>query len=127
MNKQTRNFIIFAVAVVIIVGVWAWRGVNSVASGKYDQFAQCLADKKVTMYGAYWCPHCQDQKRKFGDSWRLIPYVECTKEVNKCKEAKVDGYPTWIFPDGNVLKGEQSLEKLSEESGCPLPQETPKP
>jgi len=33
--------------------------------GFYDEFAQCLTDKGVKMYGAYWCPHCQAQKALF--------------------------------------------------------------
>ena len=86
-----------------------------------DSFAQCLAEKGVTMYGADWCPHCQNEKKAFGDSFRLIPYVECPKEPQRCLAAMVNGYPTWIFQDGRRLEGEQGIEKLSAESGCALP------
>src|SRR5512143_3304835 len=45
---------------------------------QYDGFAQCLKDRGVRMYGAWWCPHCQEQKEKFGEaSFKLAPYVEC--------------------------------------------------
>ena len=37
-----------------------------------------------------------------------------------CLEKGVNGYPTWIFPDGKKLEGEQGLQRLSEESGCSL-------
>ena len=41
---------------------------------KYDAFARCLEDRQVKMYGAYWCPHCAEQKEMFGESfdWRRI-------------------------------------------------------
>jgi len=41
-----------------------------------DSFAQCLAQKEVTMYGADWCPHCQKQKQLFGKSAKYLPYVD---------------------------------------------------
>ncbi|HJZ05456.1 hypothetical protein A2634_04270 [Candidatus Amesbacteria bacterium RIFCSPHIGHO2_01_FULL_48_32] len=86
-----------------------------------DQFAKCLTEEKVTMYGAYWCPHCQNQKKLFGDSFQFVPYVECTAVPKTCTEKGVAGYPTWITQDGTKLEGEQSLEKLSQISGCQLP------
>lgn len=82
--------------------------------------AQCLAEKNITMYGAYWCPHCQREKAAFGDAWKLVPYVECTQETQKCLDANVKGYPTWIFPNGKRLEGEQGPDKLAQESGCDL-------
>lgn len=95
-----------------------------------DAFGSCLAGKGVTMYGAYWCSHCQNEKKAFGDSFRYVPYVECTKDPKKCLEKGIEAYPTWIFPDGysptgspvkgKRLVGEQGLAKLSSESGCQL-------
>jgi len=84
---------------------------------KLDSFAKCLADKKLVMYGAYWCPHCQAQKKLLGDS-QFIPYVECTVEIKKCQDAGITGYPTWIDSTGQRYEGEQSLQKLSQITGC---------
>ncbi|HXF44388.1 MAG TPA: hypothetical protein VNK70_02920 [Candidatus Paceibacterota bacterium] len=89
--------------------------------GKYDVFAACLAGKNATMYGADWCPHCQTEKKAFGSSFRFVPYVECPDEPKICVEKGIEGYPTWIMGDGRRLEGVQGLEKLSAESGCPLP------
>ncbi len=83
--------------------------------------AQCLAAKKVTMYGAYWCPHCADQKARFGSAWQYVPYVECTQNIKECLAKGVNGYPTWIFPDGSKLEGDQPLEKLAVAASCPFP------
>ncbi len=83
-------------------------------------FAQCLKDKGVTMYGAAWCGHCQNQKKLFGQAWKLVPYVECPDNIQKCLDLGIKGYPTWILPDGTHLEGGQSLETLAEKTGCAL-------
>ncbi|MEX2033198.1 MAG: hypothetical protein WD889_01385 [Candidatus Colwellbacteria bacterium] len=85
-----------------------------------DSFAQCLSSKGAVMYGAYWCSHCQNEKNAFGESFKFVNYVECTEKPNDCLAKGIDGYPTWIFPDGRKLVGEQGITKLQEASGCPL-------
>jgi hypothetical protein len=95
-------------------------------SGNLDGFAQCLADKKLTMYGSFLCPHCDDQKKLFGRSFRIVPYVECSVPGSHqmsllCMAAQIRFTPTWTFADESRLIGLQSLQKLSEKSGCKLP------
>ena len=94
---------------------------STVPSTKYDTFAECLASKKLTMYGAVWCSHCKAQKALFGDSFKYASYVECTENPNECLAKGVEQYPTWIDANGQKYVGEQSLEKLSEISSCVLP------
>jgi hypothetical protein len=93
----------------------------SVPSGKYNTFAQCLASKNLTMYGAVWCSHCRAQKELFGDSFQYVPYIECTEKSDECIAKGIESYPTWIDANGQKYVGEQSLQKLSEISSCPLP------
>lgn len=87
--------------------------------------AQCLTDKGVKMYGAYWCPHCAKQKKLFGAAFGKVTYVECAvpgdsrKQTQACQDADIASYPTWIFPDGTRTTGEQSLEALAKKAGCP--------
>ena len=93
-----------------------------------EPFAQCLKDKGAVFYGAFWCPHCQNQKAMFGKSEKLLPYVECSlpsKQQNAlCNEKGISGYPTWIFADGTEAKGEVSLKDLAAKTSCQLPAET---
>lgn len=121
MSKSQSTLII--VGVVLVLGTIAITLFFSRESngGTFDVFARCLAEKKITMYGADWCPHCQNEKKAFGDSFRFVPYVECPQYPNRCLAAGIKGYPTWIFPGGKKLEGEQGLQKLSAESGCSLP------
>jgi hypothetical protein len=73
------------------------------ADKNYDKFAQCVAKKGAVMYGAWWCPHCKDQKEMFGDSFTYINYVECAdlldrrKQTQACQDKNIQKYPTWIF------------------------------
>ena len=120
--RQTLTWIIVAL---VIVGGFSWYVSKNKASvstepNKYDTFAQCLSEKKVTMYGAVWCSHCQAQKKEFGSSFTYVPYVECPDNVKLCTDKGVDAYPTWMTQDGKKLVGEQTFEKLAEFSGCQL-------
>jgi hypothetical protein len=95
--------------------------------GKYDEFATCLKDKGAVFYGAFWCTHCQSQKKLFGTSQRLLPYVECSPSSGQgqtqiCIDKKVDSYPTWEFADGSRLSGEIPLQQLADKTSCVLPQ-----
>lgn len=120
-NKTKIWWIIFLLLIVglIFLAVRSKKGTGAIYSN-LDEFAKCLSDKGVAMYGAYWCPHCLAQKAAFGSSFQFVKYVECTEDVKKCTDAGVTGYPTWVFPDGRKLTGEQSLETLSSETSCPL-------
>jgi len=122
MNKYVIG-IVLVVVVGIPMGYWAWYMGQP---GKYDTFASCLSDQGAKFYGAFWCPHCQEQKARFGKSEKLLPYVECSEPSGKgqlqvCTDARVESYPTWEFADGSRLSGTQSLEALAEKTGCALP------
>lgn len=121
-NKLMRNITIYIITIaVLLVGGIFLLSKPKVTGKNYDDFAKCLADKKLTMYGAYWCPHCQAQKKLFGDAFQYVPYVECTTSPELCTQKGVNGYPTWIDASGRKYEGEQELEKLSQISGCGLP------
>lgn len=112
--------------IVLILGMYMIKTKTDTTPGKLDSFAQCLKDKGAVFYGAFWCPHCQNQKAMFGKSVTLLPYVECSTPDGKsqfpiCKEKNIEGYPTWIFADGSRLTGEVALETLAEKTGCALP------
>lgn len=126
--KSKYKIIIGVLIVVIIVVGGAWFGFarNSenkvkIDPAKLDAFAKCLKEKGVVMYGAYWCPHCQRQKKLFGDSFKYVNYVECTKDIKKCEEKKIEGYPTWIFKNGDRIKREATFDELAKKASCKAP------
>lgn len=126
MNHKSKNILLWiVVGVVVIGGIFLLVKANS-GPGKLDSFTQCLKDKGAVFYGAFWCPHCQNQKAIFGKSAKLLPYIECSTpngqgQLAVCQEKQITGYPTWEFADGSRESGELSLGKLSEKTGCPLP------
>jgi glutaredoxin len=71
----------------------------------------------ATMYGTEWCPHCKAQKEEFGNSFKLIDYVDCDKYMQQCQDAGVEGYPTWKI-NGTNYPGTQNLYDLAKNSGC---------
>lgn len=119
--------IFWVVLAVLIIGGFGWTMYAKTLPGKYDGLAQCLKDKGAVFYGAFWCPHCQEQKKMFGNSAKLLPYVECSTPDGKnqtqiCIDKGVQSYPTWEFSDGSKLTGEQQPQILAEKAGCELPQ-----
>src|SRR3989338_4618104 len=81
--------------------------------GKLDGFAMCLKDKGAIFYGAYWCPHCIAQKKLFGSSAKLLPYVECSTadgrgQLQACKDKNIASYPTWDLADDTRLPNENT-------------------
>lgn len=87
-----------------------------------NALAQHLHQAGAKMYGAFWCPHCHEQKLLFGQAaWSQINYIECDSEgenpqPNLCEAAKIKGYPTWEI-NGQFYQGTQPLEKLADLSG----------
>jgi len=124
-NPKLKRIAMFAALAVVVVGVAYF--INHRAEHKHDALARCLADRGVKMYGAWWCPHCVEQKEKFGASFEYAPYVECGikgqthGQSQVCKDENVQHYPTWQFPPtGERVERVFSLQELSDRTGCPL-------
>jgi thiol-disulfide isomerase/thioredoxin len=124
--KGRGVMIFWGVIVLLIVGGFGASMYMKTLPGKYDGLAQCLGEKGAKFYGAFWCPHCQEQKKMFGNSAALLPYVECSNADGKtqtqiCIDKKIQSYPTWEFADGSRMTGEQQPSALAEKTGCALP------
>lgn len=122
--KNAKYLIVIVIIAVIAIPLFLILTPNQKVPGKYDEFAQCLTEKSAVMYGAYWCDHCAAQKDMLGKSFQYINYIECDsrgKNANPqlCAQKNIQGYPTWEINE-KFYRGVQSLEKLSEASGCSL-------
>ena len=125
--KTQVKFIIFIVIVIILVGGFGiYSALKPVPPSKLDGFAQCLKSSGAEFYGAFWCPHCQEQKAEFGTSAKYLPYIECSKPDNSqtqvCIDKKIESYPTWYFKDGTSQNGRLTLQTLADKTQCVLPQ-----
>ena len=113
---------------------------NSTPKQNYDKLANCLSEKNVKEYGAFWCPNCAQQEKNFGKSFQILKdkrvYVECDPRCETddlpiacrgikgqpelCLQKSVDKYPTWEFPDGTIEVRVFELDELAQRSGCGL-------
>ncbi len=123
-KSRTKTFFTYGVVLLLLAG--AYLAGRYYKGHKYDSFAKCLADKQAKMYGLYWCPHCADQKRMFGDSFQNVPYIECAirgshELAPECKAAGVKLFPSWQFGLEAPKEGVLSLDELSQKTGCKLP------
>ena len=136
MTQKTIFFIVIIVLVLGAVGTFIIRGSGPTTTVNYDAFATCLKDKGAVFYGAFWCSHCQAQKKAFGSSQKLLPYVECSTpdaagQLKVCADKKIESYPTWILADGTIIPDDSpvgagvKLETLATKTGCVLPVASP--
>ena len=124
-SGRVKKNILYVAVLALFVG--AYLSGRFYKNHKYDSFAKCLSGKNARMYGLYWCPHCADQKREFGSSFRYVTYIECASEGDPheltpaCKAAGVKLFPSWQFGSDAPKEGVLSLQALSEKTGCRLP------
>lgn len=92
------------------------------SSDQAIDFAEYLHSKNTIMYGAFWCPHCQNQKEILGrEAFSKITYVECDSRgynpgAAMCMKDNISGFPTWKIGK-KVISGEMSLQDLAKASG----------
>ncbi len=120
-----KKHVVLTITLVTVLAFSFWVYSFSTGPGKYDDFAKCLTEKDTKFYGAFWCPNCEQQKAVFGKSVKFVPYIECSPpdqrgQLEVCRDAEIESYPTWEFSDGSRLTGFRSLETLSSKSGCSL-------
>lgn len=126
--KHFSGFSINALLVwLILAGILILFFINQTKIPKNNpksELAQCLTSKGLKFYGAFWCPHCAEQKALFGSAKDELPYVECgvigdaRGQTQICTEKEITGYPTWELQNGERISGVQSLERLSKIAGC---------
>ncbi len=130
-----NGLVIAMIALVAILGVY--NGFNPASmdstSGAEYQITTTSGPAEVALarhlqkigakkYGAYWCPHCQEQKQLFGQTaFAMINYIECdpqgkNSQSQLCRAAGITGYPTWEI-QGELYPGRLSLERLADLSG----------
>jgi glutaredoxin len=73
--------------------------------------AAALKAKQATLYGAYWCGFCNQERQALGqEASAMVNYVECdprgkNAEPLKCADAGVSAYPTWVLPGQGSFLG----------------------
>jgi len=123
MKIKKKNLKLSIVGIVILVFIISSISyLTSQENPEISELAQCLTDGGATMYGAYWCGHCIDQKNLFGNSFKYVDYIECDErgdnsQPERCQIEGITGYPTWKI-NGQTIPGKISLNELSGMVGC---------
>ena len=117
-------------AVLVVAGQLYFSGTIDSGVGPEDPYlrglAEHLKESGALFYGAYWCPHCADQKAMFGAAAKRLPYVECAPNGPQgaanpvCIAAGVDSFPTWVI-EGERSSGELTPAVLAQRSHYPPP------
>lgn len=95
-----------------------WEITTTSGQAEID-LAKHLTATGAKKYGAYWCPHCYEQKQLFGkEAFAEIDYLECAAEgknpqVEACSAAGIKSFPTWEI-DGKLYPGVKTLAELAE-------------
>ena len=97
-------------------------GITTSSGAAEITLVQHLKQTGAKMYGAFTCPHCQNQKQLFGkEAASQLNYIECHPEGKNarpdlCQAANIQGFPTWEI-NGKFYQGEKSLQELADLSG----------
>lgn len=91
------------VIVLILISLSIYGVVKlTTAPGKYDDFAKCLTNTDIVMYGTDWCSHCKEQKALFGRSFKYVDYRNCDYNKEECDNKDITGYPTWLINEKKI-------------------------
>ena len=97
--------------------------ITTISGESEIELAEYLTAIGAKKYGAFWCPHCYEQKQLFGEkAFAEINYIECADfndpraQSDACREAGITSYPTWEI-NGEFIQGTKVLSELAELSG----------
>ena len=97
---------------------YGWK--VSTTSGEAEiALAKHLTATGAKKYGAFWCPHCYEQKQLFGqEAFDEVTYIECAEggkepQPGVCSAAGIKSFPTWEI-NGKFYPGIKTPEELAE-------------
>ena len=147
MAKAKKKLNVKSIAVVALLVVAAAGGFLLLRGEEvnYYDFTACMAEKKLIEIGSDTCLHCENEKRILGhEAFKQYDdagmYLRCNKDPVFCSQLGIRGTPTWYMPSptgkqinaqGSLFQisgtydeylGELSISKLSEITGCPIPE-----
>lgn len=123
--KNNLGIILVIVLLVVLAGGLTLLKNKKDTNPSLQAFASCIKNSGAKFYGAWWCPHCNEQKDLFAKYDKDLPYIECSDQSRKmlgvCTDAGIQRFPTWIFPDGEKIEGVLSFDALAKKTACPAP------
>lgn len=116
-GKSIMNLVVFALIIVAFMSFIVYSVVSKSGGESPDKVAQCLSEKGAILYASQYCPHCQEQKKLFGNAISKIEMVECSSQIERCQEAGITAYPTWVI-NGRKFLGTKDMKTLYDIADC---------
>jgi hypothetical protein len=89
----------------------------SVSEVKENSFETCLKEQDIKLYINTQEVSETLKRMVLFDYFQYFQIQNCLKNNKECLENEIDSFPTWVI-NNNKIKGELSLNKLEEVSGC---------
>lgn len=121
METKFKVALTFLVIVLLIAGLYLFTDWFSKVTGYFTgesekiKLAKCLSDKGAEFYGSEFCAECAKQTELFGDSFKLISYINCGKNKELCQNIRE--IPAWYI-NKNIYYGYKNLTELKDISNC---------
>ena len=116
IKKSNKYFIAIGLILAIAIFSYAFYAKEQ-KPGIHDDFAKCLTEKGIVVYGNDFCPYTAKQMNMFGNSNKYLKYIKCADNEDLCDIEGIKITPTWDI-NGKKYSGGQTFDKLSELSGC---------
>ena len=117
INLKKYSILLILILIVVFSTLTAYSYIKK--PGEYDDFAKCLNDNGVVVYGNDYCSYTNQQLNFFGKSKQYLNYVKCVDNEKLCNDKGVDITPTWEI-NGKMYEQVQSFEALSSLSDCDI-------
>ncbi len=118
-KKSIKNYVLAGSILLSIILLIAAFYINSQKPSQFDDFAKCLSEKNVVVYGNDACQYTTKQRNLFENAQKYLTYVKCVDNKELCDSKGVKITPTWEI-NGTMYSGVQTFERLSALSGCEL-------
>jgi hypothetical protein len=116
MDKDKKIYLILVVIVALIIsGIYLYNSINK--ENPEERLMKCIAKNTDMIYLSKTCSHCANQKKILGEYLSLFKVTDCFYESEKCIEADIPGYPTWII-NGKQYPGEKTIDELQQLTQC---------
>jgi len=114
-----KKYVIFAISSLIVLFLFLSVNAFLKKPGQYDEFAKCLTEKGVVVYGNDFCSYTGQQLNYFGKSEKYLNYIKCVSNKQLCNQKDIQITPTWEI-NGEMYEQIQTFERLSTLTGCEI-------
>lgn len=115
--KTKKKYAILGIVIIaVLLFAYAFYA-RAQKPGSYDDFAKCLTEKGVVVYGNNFCQYTAKQMNFFGKSKEYLNYVKCIDNKDLCDSKNIRKTPTWEI-NGKFYPEVRTFKELSELSGC---------